>query len=298
MEKYERNIKVKRILTTIDTDNDGIEDTIAYINQEDLFLPILIKQSIKDLGVYTDVKPPREVVDLGSFWNTDNDGYGDFGTNPISSGETSNYDENNTNVTTPGDFIITGCMDMNAINYSDSATVQCVSCCDYGFTGGTTSGGVSVDTPAGSIGGGCYLLGTSCKATVAELPSITTLENKADEWCKAIHPSCGTSYAIIDGCKSNGCGKAQTTGCIATASAPTVIPNPCHCCPGPANTHHLLTQAECTSEGFGCDGTFDNGCNCSSTDDGNIFGGVKWEDNSIGCGSEYRRQYKFYCVPD
>lgn len=240
------------------------------------------------------------MVDLGSFWNTNNDGYGDFGTNTISSGATSNYDENNTNVTTPGDFTITGCMDINALNYSVSATVPCVSCCDYGFTGGTTSGGVSVDTPANSVGGGCYKLSTGCKATTPELPSISDLEIKADQWCKATHSSCNTSYAIIDGCVPNGCGPAQTTGCIADdPTDPTIIPNPCHCCPGPVNTHHLLTQSECTAEGFDCDGTFDNGCNCTSGDGGNIFGGLKSEDTSSGCGtSGYRRVYKFYCVPD
>ena len=296
MEKYERNIKVKRILTTIDTNNDGIDDTIAYLNQEDLFLPILIKQSIKDLGVYTDHKEEEEIIDFGSVWDTDNDGYDDYGTNPISTGTTDNYSDGTETIgggTVLGTY---GCMDMNAPNYNTGATINC--CCDYGFTGGTTSGGVSTDNPASSIGGGCFKLSTGCSSDLSTNDE-SWMEGKAEEWCKAIHPSCGTSYAIIDGCKSNGCGKAQTTGCIADNPAyPTVIPNPCHCCPGPVNTHHLLTQSECTAEGFACDGTYSNGCNCTGGG-GNIFGGVKWEDNSSNCGSgESRRMYRFYCLPD
>ncbi len=301
MEKYERNIKIKRILTSIDTDNDGIDDTIAYINQEDLFLPILIKQSIKDLGVYTDIKPPKEVIDLGSFWDTDNSGYGDFGTNPISSGTTSDYDENTTNETGVGDFTITGCMDPTALNYSESATVQCGGCCDYGFDGDSSSTGFSDSTTPGPSGSGCYKIATGCKSTIADLPSNADLKTKAEQWCKATHSSCGTNYAIIDGCASNGCGAAQTTGCIANnPTYPTVIPNPCNCCPGPVNTQHLLTQIECVNEGFNCSGDFDSGCPCESDGD-KIFGGIKT--STVGCvinedTNGFRKIFKFFCVPD
>lgn len=295
MEKYERNIKVKRILTTIDTNNDGIDDTIAYINQEDLFLPILIKQSIKDLGVYTDYKEEEETVDLGSFWDTNNTGDDDYGTNPISTGTTDNYSDGTESIGGGSVLGIYGCMDMNAPNYNTGATINC--CCDYGFTGGTSSSGVSTDNPASSIGGGCFHLSTGCSSDLS-FADESWMEDRAEEWCKATHAACSTSYVIHPDCIPNGCGVAHTTGCIATAANPTVIPNPCHCCPGPSNTHHLLTQSECTSEGFACDGTYDNGCNCTGGG-GNIFGGVEWKTSSSGCGSgESKRSYRFYCLPD
>jgi hypothetical protein len=54
VEKYERKIKIDRELTTIDSDGDGVPDTLTLVNKKDLYIPILIKQTIKDLGVYTD----------------------------------------------------------------------------------------------------------------------------------------------------------------------------------------------------------------------------------------------------
>jgi len=285
VEKYERNIKVKRILTTIDTNDDGVDDTIAYLNKEDLFLPILLKQSIKDLGVYTDYKEEEETIDLGSFWVTTNDGYGDFGTNPISSGATSPYGtpaDGTDTVLSASTLETEGCMDPNAINYYSGATIPCAGCCDYGFSGGTSQTGGSSSNPADDVGGGCFKLNSGCYEYQSGLPSLATMTTVAINWCKADPCGGGSGYPISSTCIPNGCGGSA-------------------CCPGPANTHHLLTPSECTAEGFTCDGTYSNGCNCTGGG-GNIFGGIKYYDtnSSTYCSGSYKwkRHYRFYCVPD
>ena len=49
MERYERKIKIKRVLESIDSNDDGFEDTLALINKDDLYVSILLKQSIKTI---------------------------------------------------------------------------------------------------------------------------------------------------------------------------------------------------------------------------------------------------------
>lgn len=286
MEKHERDIKIKRILTTIDTDGDGVDDTIAYLNKEDLFLPILLKQSIKDLGVYTDHKEKEETIDLGSFWVTSNDGTNDGGTNPIGSGITNTYDNGETD-NTDSTLDQVGCMDMEALNYNENATEACNGCCNYyedNTEGGGTGDGDGGDGGTGlDAGAGCYHLSSGCVETP---PSYVDMAAAAADWCS------GGCTNLITGCAPNGCGG---TGC----------------CPGPAGSFHVLTQSEAPDLDY--NGTYANGCNCDGggrfiigvgslgqlpyhDTGGCILSGDGSNDNPYVYGTT--RRWKFYCVPN
>jgi len=310
VEKYERNIKVKRILTTIDTDNDGVDDTIAYLNQEDLFLPILLKQSIKDLGVYTDIKPLDEIIDLGGFWNTNNDGYSDFGTNPISSGVTTDYDNDTTNSQSGGTFTITGCMDINAQNYSPTATIPCGDCCDYGFEGNSSSsaGGTSGSATGGEASG-CYKIKTGWIDKGPTPTTINYLKLLAESMCDGSLTNCGGTgtddFPYNDGTnpneKPNGC--FNNSGCDGDISCP------------PVGTHHLLTDGECV--GYGSGVCFSTpypyieyvgtsltylGCDCNNDcSPQQIFSNIQITSYEVGTGTNdglYRWGFSFWCLPD
>ena len=143
----------------MDTNDDGIDDTIAYLNKEDLFLPILLKQSIKDLGVYTDHKEESETIDLGSFWDPNNDGSGDGGVGTSGGGLGNPYSGDTESEVVDSDLETIGCTDQNALNYNPLATFPCAGCCDDGFGGVDDSSGED-NINSGSTGGdgGCFIL--------------------------------------------------------------------------------------------------------------------------------------------
>ena len=272
MEKYERKIKVKRELTTIDTNNDGVEDAIAYLNKDDLFVSVILKQTIKDLGVYTDYQEEPEIVDLGNFWETTNDGTGDGGINPISDDVDSGYNNGDETLSTVDNLSVYGCTDPNALNYNENAELDDGSC-DYG--------GIDIGTPdpaeeigGGSIGGGCFRLTSGIQSLGSIINTYTPeyMTQKASEWCQATHPSCGGNYPILNNCTPNGCGGSA-------------------CCPGPVNTNHLLTINECQDSGFNCNG---EGCNCQGGD--SIFGGIKYNLQTFGTTAQIT--WVFYCTPN
>lgn len=277
MEKYERKIKIKRELTTIDTNNDGIEDTIAYINKDDLFLSVILKQTIKDLGIYTDYQEEPEIIDLGNFWETTNDGTGDGGINPISDGVDSGYNNGGETLSTEDNLVVYGCTDPNALNYNENATIDNGSC---------DNGSLDVGTPGDNVGGGATSLSGGCFKLSSGYQPITSIVGtytqsymlqKASEWCRAIHPSCGSSYPILNNCTPNGC--------------PDDIDI---CCPGPVDSYHLFTVIECQNSGANCNGS---GCNCNGVND-SIFGDIKVTLQGPNGDGNYDISWSFYCVPN
>lgn len=291
MDKYERNIKINRVLTTLDTNNDGVDDTIAYLNQEDLYLPFLLKQSIKDLGVYTDYEEEEEVIDLGGFWNTSNDGFGDGGTNPISDGDTNPYGDgvdSSEVISVDGVDIVYGCTDPTDPNYNSSATVDDGSCLSsQDFDTGITIEDNSTEPSGGgsnqSGGAGCYKLNsgpTSYNWVDYNTTGVGDPQGKAEEWCKAIHPSCGTPYPIQANCQPNGCTNTTT------------------CCPGPPNTYQLLTNTMCDDNEIDCvsPATWGSGCACDASQ--SLHYGIQYDgDNSTYDTNTqiHNHRWTFYC---
>lgn len=287
MEKYIKNIKIKKQLTTLDTNNDGNEDTIAYLNKDDLYVSFILRQSIKDLGVYTDYQEPPEILDLGSFWDTSNDGSSDGGTVPITIFSGSSYgDEGDGGVTIidSDDLETVGCTDPNAINYNQLATIDC--CCDYGFEGGSSSSGGSQD--AGSAGGGCFTLSSGCVDN-GDVPDFFSMLQSSSDWCEGSHPSCSSAYPTTPNCQPNGCGNANTEGCASYG-----LSIPCVCCPGPAGSYTILSSTLCTEYGYDCNG---NSCNCGGSNQNPFDGISNVQTTSCGDGKS-TRSWQFYCVPN
>lgn len=291
MEKYERKIKVKKELTTIDTNNDGIEDTIVYINSDDLFISVILKQTIKDLGVYTDYEEEPEIIDLDNLWDTTHDGVGDGGTNPIFDGEiVIEYDEDES-FDDDFDLDFYGCTDPEATNYSETATIDDDSC-EYPPVPGCTDPNANNYDPeatindqsceyddiegGGSIQGGCFKISSQIMTQI-QLNVIYTVDfmtARAQEWCQATHEDCVGITEV--NCEPN--------GCLGLGDG---------CCPGPPLSLQLLTVDQCQEEGFDCDG---QGCDCVNDIPQQIFGGIKYSDTPVG-NAQFVRIWQFYCVP-
>ncbi len=325
MERYERKIKIKRTLESIDTNNNGFEDTLALVNKDDLYVSILLKQSIKDLGIYTDYEEEPEVIDSVSLWDTSNDGSNDGGNNLINDGLDGNYGNNIDPTSSVGDInspLTYVCLDQNALNFEGSTAVDqsfsgwdgnpetpavyaaCTNCCQYESTGPTTGGGSNSGDGSGGnsqSAAGCYRLTTGF---VSNGPTLDTLENYllpiAENWCSGTYPSCGGTYPYIDNVdpnlKPNGC---FSQGCNGETSCP------------PLGTHHLLTQSEC--DGFGSGTCIDNplpyfslnpsleGCKCDSCEPTQLFANIQILDVIDGTGDnagKYNYIFNFYCFPN
>lgn len=218
MEKYERKIRIQKELTAIDTDGDGVDDTLVFINNKNLYVPFLLKQSIKDIGVYTDyqekVKEVVDVIDLSSFWNTSNDGTGDGGEIQVGTDFVNPYEDDGDGET----IIITneantfGCNDPEALNYDPNIVYNVDANCIYATdeitpTGGpNTSSGLTSESDAT----GCYNLSTGCiDEQLATQTMIDNWKSTASDWCGGI---CG-SYPSIADCESNGCGGSGSPCC-------------------------------------------------------------------------------------
>jgi hypothetical protein len=285
MEKYERKIKINRVIKSLDTDNDGVDDTLTLVNNDDLYVSFLLKQTIKDIGVYTDYVE-EDVFDLNSFWETSNNGSGDFGTNQISIGFNNPYDGGLETQVGDDNLSVYGCTDPNSVNYNPQATLNDGSCDDGTGLSPNVSDEGSVVTVNGNVFGGCFTL-SSGPISLSQLDfyTIPYMTQKAIEWCKATHPSCNqnwiqgdtSSYPILNNCPPNGCGSSNI------------------CCPGPINTYKLLTQQDCIDTGFDCSA---NSCNCSGQSN-SIFGGIKHTLTLTGpLTNECIVSWSFYCVPN
>lgn len=289
MEKYEKKIKVNLSIVTIPAPFPGLKDSVKYVNDKDIYLPFVLKQDVKDLGVYTDYVEKTEIIDLGNFWQTSNNGSGDFGNNPISSGVDGGYgngvDGSETLVTGDGTFTVYGCTDPTAINYNSNATVDNGSC-DTGSIVITTTDTSTDPTGQGIESGGCMELSSGYIGWDSEnypnplsqpydgFPNfIDYARFKAIQWCKAVHPSCGNPYTISNTCNGNICGDTI-------------------CCPGPPNTHHLLTSQECSDLGLNCSGS---DCSCDGTQP--LFSDIKITYQTSN-GNSVNYFWKFYCIPD
>tara|TARA_B100001287_G_scaffold270615_1_gene269628 strand:- start:1008 stop:1967 length:960 start_codon:yes stop_codon:yes gene_type:complete len=317
MDKYERNIKIKRVLTTLDTNNDGVEDTIAYLNQEDLYLPFLLKQSIKDLGVYTDYEEEEEVIDLGGFWDTSNSGYGDAGTSPISGGIINPYGDGVDSpevISIDGVDIIYGCMDETDPNYNPNATVDdgsCLSSQDFD-TGVTVEDNSTEPSGSGQSGpAGCYKLSTGCISDEGYPVSSTKFYDwvtTARDWCQGE----SNDYPRTNDCIPNGCGSQYDS-----TSSPTCAeysePSPCPCQPAPS-THSIpyifaggVTNSLypfCSNNPNVCyspDPYDPNSAQCDCVGDNELPGIPELIFNiqrtNVGCPSgEYNYTYQFFCM--
>ena len=225
----------------MDTNDDGIDDTIAYLNKDDLFLPILLKQSIKDLGVYTDHKEESETIDLGSFWDPNNDGSGDGGVGTSGGGLGNPYSGDTESEVVDSDLETIGCMDENALNYNPLATAACAGCCDDGFGGvDSTDGEDSGATGQTGGEGGCFMLnsyyapyGQGCILN-SNLPSEATMFSRAQQFCSTQLTGGGTDL----------CGNSV-----------------------PAGTYNVLTRSGSDCDDCNWATGYDNpGCGCDSTD--------------------------------
>lgn len=125
MSFYERKIKFFKSLRLLDTDGDGIKDTIVYSPTSDNYnLQIGIEQKIDDLGVYNKgVNDEFEVVDFGSIWDDNNDGSGDGNPyDPFTGLTTPNPNTTTTGTSSVG--ISYFCNDSTASNYQPQLVGQ------------------------------------------------------------------------------------------------------------------------------------------------------------------------------
>ena len=199
MDSIERKIVIKRFIGEIDTNNDGFVDSIGLVSN-DIYVPITLMQSIKDLGVYTDDEDDEgpQILDLSSVWDDSNDGSGDGDDDGDIDGTIDNPYTSGLEVGgTGGD--IAGCMDPAALNYSSAVTTPCSDCCTYSepFEGVEGSGGGR----GGTTQGGCHRLSSGCQSQEWIVVSGLSFSGYAfgaisasELWCKGTHSSCGGAY--------------------------------------------------------------------------------------------------------
>lgn len=276
MEKIERKIIIKRIISTVDSNNDGNQDTIRLSNDRDYYIPFLIKQTIDDIGIYTDYDSTKDTIEIdsGSLWNDYNDGSNDGGQDPIGGGITNPYDGGELTNSSSGNLTIEGCTNPDAINYYESANTPCNgdnSCCEFGFGGTSGGGGFNIGNQGVSFGS-CHELNSG--DTPQDWNNYKFVAKTiAKKWCKATYSSCGNPYPIDDTCPGNGC----------NSNSP--------CCPGPVNSHVLLGES-----GTGCDSG--QPCAGSSCCDQEVFEGIKKVNSTYDANNgTYYHTYHFYCIP-
>lgn len=289
MEKYLKKIKVNLSIVGLpDPNNSGT--TVTYVNTEDLFIPFILKQGIKDLGVYTDYKEKAEIIDLGNFWNISNDGVNDGGQNPIGDGISNPYGNNDAGDTLnygDGNYEIYGCTDPNALNYNPNATVDDGSCDNGTINFGTSDNTTNVDQPQ-NLGGGLFKLSSGDVSDPGSL-SDSYLTDLANKWCRAIHPSCNpnwvsgdvNSYPILSNCTPNGCPPFTQT-----------------CCPGPQNTYRLFVSSDCTGQ-VNCGNysvTYSNAQSILCNSNNPPFPNIIRTTSSPNSNDEYNVVWYFYCI--
>lgn len=134
---YKRDIHFYKHMKIVDSNGDGVEDTLAILpTSNQYFLQIGINQNMDDLGIYDMVTNEEfEIIDFNGFWDENNDGSGDgYPVDPF------------TGLPTPpslgdgtGDPISNyGCMNPTSPFYNPTATDGChpdtPNCCDNDLT--------------------------------------------------------------------------------------------------------------------------------------------------------------------
>jgi hypothetical protein len=273
MSSYKRRVVIERFVSAVDTTGDGILDSITLLTT-DKYIPIVLEQSVKDIGVYTDYDDTKDTVEIpaDTLWNDYNDGSNDGGTDPTSGGVSNPYVEGEVANTSSGTVTIEGCTDPLATNYYSLANVPCNgdnSCCEYPFGGFSgTGGGGGGSTTVGS----CHRLGSGWISSNWSSYASNAL-NLAKDWCKGVASACGGAYPIINGCGGNGCGGST-------------------CCPGPTNSHVLLGTS-----GSGCEAGQD--CSGTACCQSEPFEGIKLVSSQYNSGDgTYYHVWHFYCIPD
>jgi hypothetical protein len=138
MDFYERNIKFYKSFRLIDSDGDGIRDTLSYRPwTSNFYIQFGVNQDIKDIGNYfLGENQDFEVIDLNSIWDESNDGTNDNNNpyTPPSLDDPFAEDEGSLTGFDPTQF----CNDPNASNYNPSLVGvpgfdPCPgnSCCEY-----------------------------------------------------------------------------------------------------------------------------------------------------------------------
>ena len=156
MSFYSRKIPHYKSFRVIDTDGDGIRDTLAYQPYSNFYhIQFGMEQTIKNIGHYNlGVNDDFEVVSFDGIWDESNDGSGDNNpeTPPPLGGITGDTSGTNTQID-PGEF----CNDPEASNYNPSLVgnpnyFPCPDnrCCEYtepgDYTQGSHSGGIDGNT--------------------------------------------------------------------------------------------------------------------------------------------------------
>jgi hypothetical protein len=286
MEVFKHKIRLKKFISSIDSNNDGVLDSIVLTNK-DVYVPVILKQTIQDLGLYTDESDAEQIIDLTSFWDTTNTGVNDA-EEILDIGEIiDDYapDDDVIQLSQTGTVVIVGCMDSNALNYSSSATSPCSDCCEYPQGGDSFGGGFSDSGGSDVISNHMISFGVCDKSTFNDAKNA--LRDEARRWCKATASRCnGNPYPTSVGCAGN--------GCLTKSSV---------CCPGPKDTYQLLEK--CPKD-YNCNGDI-----CTPD---KIFTDIKLKDGpfkqSTTCGCKkrdkdnncteyyyiYNYTIEFYCI--
>jgi hypothetical protein len=141
MSFYHRKIPYYKFFKVVDTDGDGIKDTMVYAPFSNFYyLQIGLEQEVRNIGHYNlgvEERPRFEIVDLSTIWNESNNGENDGYIGNNFTGFTSP----NTDVISAeglGFDLISFCNDPNANNYDASLVgvagfIPCEdnSCCTY-----------------------------------------------------------------------------------------------------------------------------------------------------------------------
>lgn len=128
MDFYKRNIRFYKSLNLIDSDGDGVKDTIVYApTSSKYYIQLPINQDIKDIGNYhVDDENSFEIFESNDLWDKNN-GLVDNPPNVQDKGDTNNIG------------FIEFCNDPDANNYNpdvinNPAYIPCSDCCTYNTT--------------------------------------------------------------------------------------------------------------------------------------------------------------------
>jgi hypothetical protein len=150
---YLRTVLLKNRIQVIDTDGDGIGDSIVYLPKDPINIQFTMTEDVQNLGLYTEYEELGEEIDLNGMWDTTNYGGGDGGTGYTQSGGLPPYGGTGDTTDNNGLTDVEGCTDPLADNYNPAATVYLVGSCTYDF-GGVGGGGEGGGTGSGGGFGG------------------------------------------------------------------------------------------------------------------------------------------------
>jgi hypothetical protein len=287
MQVYKHKIRIKKFIGSIDSNNDGVLDSLKLVSK-DVYVPVILKQTIQDLGINTDEPEPIEIIDLTSFWDTTNNGSGDseeiFEIGDI----VDDYQDEEVTIqlNTTGTVTIIGCMDTKALNFSPSANTPCSGCCDYGQGGDSFDGGGGGSFDATAINYHRISYGVCDKSTFNDAKS--SLRDEARRWCRSTASRCNSNpYPTENNCVGNGCGRSYV------------------CCPGPKDTWQLLEKCpkDVNCKGKACDtdkiftDIIDINGGPTGSSQNSACGCKKWEgDKCVEYYRLYNYTFEFYCI--